>query len=196
MPEGTATVLDLDGGVTAEQYTTAMQALANDMERFRNGDDITGERWCTEFWTWIGMHISPAFTYEYRSGPGVNAGTVGDDDASRAKELRDIRGRILGQVALRDSLSLERANQMLAAAGLPQYADPVQRTWNVRLPGISLDISAETDPTEGLRAKVTEFLTGLGYEDATYAASRVFAARGNARVDPAQTVPLLNGDTA
>lgn len=163
-------VLNLDEGVSAEDYAQALTVLRDQFEAFRSS-----QGWCGEFWTTIMSTMGPVFTYDsYNEVASTNPGNVATD-AERATSLRNLRGRMLSYVGIR--ITLHRVNEMFRAAGLAEYAigNGAGVPWRMSFPSMSLNVTSKTDPTAGIQEKFAAFLESIGDDDAAYRARRVYA---------------------
>lgn len=117
--------IDLDGPVTREQYNTMANVLAPALDAF-------GRRagWCSERHDHF-TAILPEYTSDYYDRATATPAT--DETADYAQKARDVRGRILWHVRNRSysrrDVTIQAANRLLAAAGLPEYPVPEGTSW-------------------------------------------------------------------
>jgi hypothetical protein len=189
------TVLDLSGAteITAEQYRLAMESLLAKFEEWRH------ERgWCSEFYRYVGQ-----LSHTFHWNPGYEVMTVDFPEGRRAStrlvDLQQTRGRVLrfaidpaGDYASGESIgfTLDKANEFLRAAGLPEYVPqvPSGHDFSVYVGGFSMHTE---DSRTDLEARVRAALQLLGAPASVYIEINERSQRRNPAVAESDTVELL-----
>lgn len=215
MTDTTTAMLDLDAGVTAEQFERALTAIRDGLTAYQREH---GRGYYAAY------YVSPRFgfsdncdsrgiydmTIDLTSPESVpadrltekgRAAVAAQQDAQRAAELREVRGRMLALAnnylnRPRYGVPLARVNQILADAGLPGYDTDIPEGTRVQLT-VSMTLytrSTANDPAQDVRDRVTAALMGLGIEqDEQHVRARIAAATASERaaVPETETVALL-----
>jgi hypothetical protein len=186
------TPVNLDADVTLKRYETVMTVLLEKLEAWRQENG-----WCTDFYRYVGQ-LSRSFVWDPAEGTdGAMFFNIPRTDARRAADLKAIRGRILSFVNDEERpLNLEKANEILEAAGLPGYVreDAAKVRYTLYLP-VSTSLATPLSEDE-IKARVRELFESLGVADVDRQMVRYALRDENGiegQVPVAETVRLLPG---
>jgi len=183
--------LDLSGEVTDEQFRKVLTSLLDKFEAWRSEND-----WCDEFYTDYVTRLTRGWHCEYADDddePAMYLAPSGHmTGAERARELRDLRGRILRfTVETPDTLSAEKANEFLRAAGLAPWEPGKPGSPRAVRRHVSLRMTTDTLFTDQeITGKLRRLAESLGEAPGTLVVS-CYELSLTPGIPRSETVPLL-----
>jgi hypothetical protein len=187
----TTDYLDISESVTDEQYRKVLNSLLDQFEDWR-----IDKGWCTDLYHFVAQlsrtfrwnsRVTGYFTDSYsgRMELEIPADRTGEE---RARDLREIRGRILRFIYEQSSyLNLDRANEFLSTAGLAPYTpEGNKQRYHVEIYGY---IASELNSDE-IRVKAQRWMTRQGGTNPTINVTADTIR--NRRVPDSETTALLS----